>query len=177
MDRHHASAAGYKFETDFSERLKEHKLTVLRHKRELERHGISYIGSILLLHPEEWAYDPNRKRGVRSSKTDGFILEYRLSFEHKGQHEFGTTTEKLYWELQKLDVGITPNRFLFVLAGILENEYHAMHFMNIIDQQRNAGHPNYKHVYAVRESELTREWLEERFGATTPRETTLFDAN
>lgn len=172
MDYHNAAASGSRFEKNFSKFLNSLGLTALKRKADFERRGLIDLYDTLkkISHPEGWDLDSNRKNGTRGSESDGVILEYKLAYEHKGATKSGTTEEKIWWELKKLEVGITPNRYLFVFAGKLENEYHATHFMEHIEQLRESGDERFTHVYCVKQTELTREWLNERYESNTPKD-------
>ena len=164
-DHHHACTSGQAFETDFATFIQSLGLTVLKLKRSFAAHGLSHLYHTLkkIAHPTGWDTDVHRKSGKRGSESDGVILEYHLAFEHKGGKKAGTAENKIWWEFVKVMFGITPNYYLYVFAGRLEDEYHATHFTKVIDMMRESGNENFKHVYCVKQSELTREWLDARF--------------
>lgn len=171
MDNHHAAASGQKFETKFAKILWNRcQLTVLNLKESFKRHGLMELYNFgkIVPHTPEWSEDPRRVSGKRNSRSDGVIKELLLPFEHKGANDSGTTEEKIWWEEKKIRLGITPNRYLFVFSGILENEFHAMHFMREIDNARNSGDERFKYIYCVRESQLTLEWLNTRYAHNIP---------
>lgn len=155
-DAHGAARSGAARERVLVEFFANNQLTLVKRKKDCERLGIPYEGTIKHIVPEEYA-----ECGFSYFLADGYCPELDCIVELKGGDKSGTTEEKVFFDLEKLrDDCYGKRTVLYITEGKKETDKCSKLFTRKLlkDQDKGIIRDN---VYVLPFSQLSKEVLVE----------------
>ena len=158
-DAHGAARSGQQRELMLREFFNVNGFTFVKTKKECEKLGIPYEGTIKHDVPEEYA-----ECGFKYFLADGYCPELDAIIELKGGDKSGTTEEKVFFDLEKLRDGCYGNRtVLYITEGKKETDKCTKLFTKKLLKSQESGDIA-ENVHVLPYSMLTREVLVEVAG-------------
>lgn len=134
-DNHHAAVSGRQRELKLVSKFREMGFTLVKTKSECKQVGVPYEGSI--------KFDVNsdyKEAGFKYFLTDGFCPELNVIVELKGGDKNGTTEEKLFFDLLKIQDGCYGDRNLvYVFEGKKQEDKCTRLFVKKLSQLHKQG--------------------------------------
>jgi len=122
-DQHGASRSGTESERRLRAIVEKHGLQLLRRKKDFEKAGLEMIGRNKFKKPEWWP-EVCRKTRVKGDESffeaDGFIdIGNGIIIELKNSNKFGTTDEKVLYDLEKIRDGVygKDRKLIYAFVG------------------------------------------------------------
>ena len=134
-DNHHAAASGRSRELKLVNKFREMGLTLVKTKYDCARAGVPYEGSIRFNVNPEYG-----EAGFKYFLADGFCPELNFIVELKGGDKNGTTEEKLFFDLLKIQDGCYGNHNLvYIFEGKKQEDKCTRLFVRKLSQLHQEG--------------------------------------
>lgn len=140
IDNHHAAMSGKVSEQYFRESIRNAGFSILRSKDEFieayGKRGLNYLrDSIHLNVPKWWEEEANffSKKGKKAKfYVDGYLPEFDLRVELKYTNAYGTTEEKVMFDLEKIrDGAYSEKKLLYVIFGPLAKKQNVFNLFEL----------------------------------------------
>jgi hypothetical protein len=128
IHNHGAAVSGVKSETEMVGVVRSKGHTILKTKEDFKKNGIDEWGTRYHKPPKHWCQKTKTGK-QRRFVADGFIpLQNRgIIIEQKNSNEHGTTEEKVFYDLEKIRLGVYGDRhdLWYVFTGKVCQEVEA----------------------------------------------------
>lgn len=156
MDFHGAAKSGSKREKTLVSKFKGFGYTLVKKQDECLTEGLEYDGCVRITPNVEYLED-----GFKFFLVDGFCKELQSYVELKGGDKSGTTEEKIFFDLKKIEDGIYADyRLIYIFEGKKEDDKCTRKFIRDLEKLKNSGNIYAQNVVVLKNSELNKEVLD-----------------
>ena len=153
-DAHGAARSGAQREKALKDKFSSFGFTLVKNKSECKNAGVAYEGNVKFAATGDY-----QECGFKYFLADGYCPELDIITELKGGDKSGTTEEKIFFDLVKLQDGCYGNKTLvYIFEGKKETDKCSLLFTKKLHQLQQAGVIRHN-VYVVNYSQLTKEIL------------------
>ena len=157
IDHHGAAVSGTVREKNLKNLFESFGYSLVKTIQECLTEGVQYEGCVRITPNEEYLED-----GFKYFLVDGFCPEIQHYIELKGGDKAGTTEEKIFFDLTKIQDGVYAEYpMLYIFEGKKQHDKCTRKFIRDLNKLKIAGNTYAQMVTVVMYDDLTKEFLDQ----------------